>query len=136
MLMEIINRLYKKKSGYLVQSPQINLKMIKAFQCLQEEIIKAFNEKLDHTDMALISNSGEEFPCHKFILAVRSHDFRSIFANAMEQEPPAEPPVEGEPARPPTRPGPFKLQTDASSGAIAALVKYLYTDSVENDDIT
>ena len=79
-VMEIVNRLHKKKSGYLVRSPQINLKMIKAFECLQEEIIKAFTENLDHTDMNLVSATGQEVPCHKFILAMRSPDFKDMFA--------------------------------------------------------
>jgi len=117
-VMEIINRLYKKKAGYLVRSPQINLKMIKAFECLQEEIIKAFNEKLDHTDMALVSKTGQEIPCHKFILATRSQDFKAMLA--------AQPASEE----------PLRIPLEVTTASIKALVKYLYTDSVDNDDIT
>lgn len=121
-VMEILSRLYKKKSGsYYVQSPQINLKMIKAFECLQEEIIKAYQGgKLEHTDMVLVSASGEEIPCHKFILAVRSADFRKLFS--MQESPPGS---EG-----------LKIHLDANSDAVKALIKYLYTDSVGIDDIS
>merc|ERR1711971_1057173 len=36
-VLEILNRLYKRKSGALFAKAGVNLKMIKAFQCLQEE---------------------------------------------------------------------------------------------------
>lgn len=86
-VLEILNRMHKKKAGYLVRSPQINLKMIKAFQCLQEEIIKSYNSgKLEHTDAILVSASGQEIPCHKFILSLRSEDFKKMFA--MQESPP------------------------------------------------
>jgi len=117
--LEILNRLYKKKGGYLVRSPQINLKMIKAFQCVQEEIIKSYNDRLDHCDVALVSNTGQEIPCHRFILATRSADLKNMLA--MQGTPPE---------------GLLKINMDASTGAVGALVKYLYTDSVDNDDIT
>merc|ERR1712186_289494 len=96
-----------------------NLKMIKAFQCLQEEIIKAYGEKLEFTDLMLVSSTGQEIPCHRYVLAVRSPDFKSMFAM---QAPPV-----GEP---------LKIHLDATTGAVGALVKYLYTDAVDNDDIT
>ena len=31
---------------------------------------------------------------------------------------------------------PLKIHLDATTGAVGALVKYLYTDAVDNDDIT
>ena len=84
--LEILNRLHKKKSGFLLQSPSISLKMIKAFECLQEEIIKTYNEGLEFTDMVLVSSSGTEVPCHKFIMSTRSNDFRKMLE--MQQSPP------------------------------------------------
>merc|ERR1712241_1660705 len=118
-VLEILNRLYKRKSGSLFAKQGTNLKMIKAFQCLQEEIIKAYGEKLEFTDLMLVSSTGQEIPCHRYILAVRSPDFKSMFAM---QAPPA-----GEP---------LKIHLDATTGAVGALVKYLYTDAVDDDDIT
>ena len=106
-VMEIVNRLHKKKSGYLVRSPQINLKMIKAFECLQEEIIKAFTENLDHTDMNLVSATGQEVPCHKFILAMRSPDFKDMFATYES-------------------PDAMKVQLEASTQAVKALVSLYF----------
>merc|ERR1712088_767626 len=55
----ILNRLYKRKSGSLFAKQGTNLKMIKAFQCLQEEIIKAYGEKLEFTDLMLVSSTGQ-----------------------------------------------------------------------------
>jgi len=118
-VLEILNRLYKRKSGSLFAKQGTNLKMIKAFQCLQEEIIKAYGEKLEFTDLMLVSSTGQEIPCHRYVLAVRSPDFKSMFAM---QAPPV-----GEP---------LKIHLDATTGAVGALVKYLYTDAVDNDDIT
>jgi len=118
-VLEILNRLYKRKSGALFAKAGVNLKMIKAFQCLQEEIIKAYGEKLEFTDLLLTSSSGQEIPCHRYVLAVRSQDFKNMFAM---QAPPA-----GEP---------LKIHLDATTGAVGALVKYLYTDAVDPDDIT
>jgi len=118
-VLEILNRLYKRKSGALFAKSGANLKMIKAFQCLQEEIIKAYGDRLEFTDLMLVSTSGQEVPCHRYILAVRSPDFKSMFAM---QAPPA-----GES---------LKIHLDATTGAVGALVKYLYTDAVDDDDIT
>ena len=52
-------------------------------------------------------------------MAVRSPDFKSMFAM---QAPPA-----GES---------LKIHLDANTGAVGALVKYLYTDAVNDGDIT
>ena len=59
------------------------------------------------------------YPNYRYVLAVRSPDFKSMFAM---QAPPV-----GEP---------LKIHLDATTGAVGALVKYLYTDAVDNDDIT
>ena len=66
-VLEIVNRLYKKKSGAwnMEKKSGANLKMIKAFQCLQEEIIKSYANKLEFTDLMLVSSSGQETPCHR-----------------------------------------------------------------------
>jgi len=117
--LEILNRLHKKKSGFLLQSPSISLKMIKAFECLQEEIIKTYNEGLEFTDMVLVSSSGTEVPCHKFIMSTRSNDFRKMLE--MQQSPPGEA---------------MKIHVDANTEAVSALVKYLYTDAVDMSGIT
>ena len=68
-VLEILNRLYKRKSGSLFAKQGTNLKMIKAFQCLQEEIIKAYGEKLEFTDLMLVSSTGQEIPCHRYIFS-------------------------------------------------------------------
>jgi len=117
-VLEILNRLHKRKSGFLVRSPQINLKMVKAFECLQEEMIKSF-PRLEHTDMTLVSSTGQEIPCHRFVLGVRSRNFQAMFAG---QEKPV-----GEA---------LKIHVDASTKSVEALIKYLYTDALENNDIT
>ena len=87
-VMEIMNRFYRKKSGFMVvaQNEDLNLKMLKAFNCLQEEIIGAFNNTLEHTDITLVSRTGQEIPCHRFILAVRSSVFRKLFEEKKSSE--------------------------------------------------
>ena len=69
VVMEILNRLHKKKSGFLVRASQVNLKMIKAFECMQESIIKAFTDEgknnMPFTDMTLVSATGQEVQCHR-----------------------------------------------------------------------
>ena len=57
----------------------MNLKMLKAFHTFQEDIIKAFAEGMDHTDMTLVSSTGQEVPCHRFILSTRSEEFGKMF---------------------------------------------------------
>ena len=37
----------------------------KNFQCLQEEIIKAYGEELEFTDLMLVSSTGQEIPCYR-----------------------------------------------------------------------
>ena len=67
-VLEIVNRLYKRKSGVMSIKcePGVSPKVtIKAFPCLQEEIIKAYGDKLEFTDMMLVSSSGNEVPCHR-----------------------------------------------------------------------
>merc|ERR1711981_785592 len=121
VVMEILNRLHKKKSGFLVRASQVNLKMIKAFECMQESIIKAFNAEgknnMPFTDMTLVSATGQEVQCHRFILAMRSQEFKQMFANSSSTEE-------------------VKIHLDVSTEALETLVKYLYTDSVAHEDIT
>jgi len=121
VVMEILNRLHKKKSGFLVRASQVNLKMIKAFECMQESIIKAFNDEgknnMPFTDMTLVSSTGQEVQCHRFILAMRSQEFKQMFANSSSTEE-------------------VKIHLDVSTEALETLVKYLYTDSVAHEDIT
>ena len=72
---------------------------------------------LEHTDVTLISTNSQEVPCHRFILAARSPVFKRLFASQSAM---------GEPVR---------ESIDASTEAIKAMVKYLYTDNLENTDI-
>ena len=58
VVLEILNRLYRRKSGSLFSKQGTNLKMIKAFQWLQEEIVKAYGEKLKIIDLMLVSSTG------------------------------------------------------------------------------
>jgi len=118
-VMEIMNRFYRKKSGFMVvaQNEDLNLKMLKAFNCLQEEIIGAFNNTLEHTDITLVSRTGQEIPCHRFILAVRSSVFRKLFEEKKSSEG-------------------LRISIGASTMAVMALVRYMYTDAIENDDIS
>merc|ERR1711884_53998 len=121
VVMEMLNRLHKKKSGFLVRASQVNLKMIKAFECMQESIIKAFTDEgknnMPFTDMTLVSATGQEVQCHRFILAMRSQEFKQMFANSSSTEE-------------------VKIHLDVSTEALETLVKYLYTDSVAHEDIT
>ena len=84
-VLEILNRLYKRKFGALFAKAGVNLKMIKAFQCFREEI-RHIIEKLEFTDLLLTSCFGQEIPCHRYVLAVslRFHKFFLIlvFANS------------------------------------------------------
>ena len=43
----------------------IKLNVIKAKQCLQEEINDGFKENLEYTDMTLVSSTGQEIQCHR-----------------------------------------------------------------------
>ena len=81
---------------------------------LKDEMTKAFNENLDHTDVTLISKSGEEIPCHKFILVARIPVFKSMFDVKEYSE---------------DLKGQIEI-LDASTEAIKSLRKYLYTDSI------
>merc|ERR1711963_1259788 len=66
-----------KKMGHSVQ---LQNNIIKSSICLQDELMKAFQQNLlDHADMVLVSSEGQEIPCHKFVLAVRSPVFKSMF---------------------------------------------------------
>merc|ERR1719495_1172369 len=118
-VLEILNRLHKKKNGFVIQAPQMNLKMLKAFHTFQEDIIKAFAEGMDHTDMTLVSSTGQEVPCHRFILSTRSEEFGKMFGLLGTQGTEA-----------------LRIPLDATTGAIRTLVQYLYTDSVGIDDVT
>ena len=85
VVMEILNRLHKKKSGFLVRASQVNLKMIKAFECMQESIIKAFNDEgknnMPFTDMTLVSSTGQEVQCHRYLYLY--FDFIIYFFNIL-----------------------------------------------------
>ena len=125
-ILEIINRLHRKKSGYLILPSNDQILMIKALNCLQEEIIKSFDEMISGTpreqalalpDMSLVSSTGQEIPCHRYILAVRSPVFKYMFALKKSSES-------------------LKLQVDVSTQALNNMLRYLYTDSVKNEDIT
>jgi len=118
-VLEILNRLHKKKSGFVIQAPQMNLKMLKAFHTFQEDIIKAFAEGMEHTDMTLVSSTGQEIPCHRFILSTRSAEFGKMFGLLGTGSTEA-----------------LRIPLDATTTAIRTLVQYLYTDSVGVDDVT
>ena len=64
-VLEILNKLYKRKSGSLFAKQETNHKMIKAFQCLQEDLIKAHGKKLEFTNLILVSTTGQEIPYHR-----------------------------------------------------------------------
>ena len=64
-VLELVNRLYKRKSGVIPVKSGVGQKTIKAYQCLQEEIIKVYSDKLEFTDMILVSSTGQEIPCHR-----------------------------------------------------------------------
>ena len=57
------------------------------------------------------------FVCFRFILAMRSQEFKQMFANSSSTEE-------------------VKIHLDVSTEALETLVKYLYTDSVAHEDIT
>ena len=63
-VLEILNRLYKKKAGIPLSKPGANI-TVKSFHCLQEDIIKAYDKELEFTDVMLVSSSGQEIPCHR-----------------------------------------------------------------------
>ena len=73
---------------------------------------------LEHTDVTLISSNSQEIPCHRFILAARSPVFKKLFASQTV--------TTGEPIR---------ESTDSSTEALKAMVKYLYTDTLEDGNI-
>jgi len=103
-----------KKMGHSVQLQNniIKLNVIKASICLQDELMKAFQQNLlDHADMVLVSSEGQEIPCHKFVLAVRSPVFKSMFQKVPNEN---------------------REVTTASADSIRALMKYLYTDNLKN----
>merc|ERR1712088_390389 len=72
---------------------------------------------LEHTDVTLVSTNNQEVPCHRFILAARSPVFKRLFASQA---------ATGELLR---------ESIDSSTEALKAMVKYLYTDTLENADI-
>ena len=86
---------------------------------LKHDMSKAFHENLEHTDVTLISATGQEIPCHKFILGARSPVFKAMFNFNGSS----------------TATGQIEIP-DASTEALKALRKYLYTDSVDNNDIS
>ena len=57
------------------------------------------------------------FVYFRFILAMRSQEFKQMFANSSSTEE-------------------VKIHLDVSTEALETLVKYLYTDSVAHEDIT
>ena len=103
-----------KKMGHTVQlnGSLIKLNVIKADGCLQEEIMEAFpHGKLEHTDMTLVSaTEGQDIPCHKFILAVRSPVFKRLFSSQPTTT------TDGLPAEP------MKEVIDASTEALKGIV--------------
>ena len=118
---EMLNQVCQKykKMGHTVQMQNrlIKLNCINASVCLQEEINKSFMDNMDLTDMTLVSADGQEIPCHRFILAVRSPVFKKLFSGQKASEE-------------------LREAIDASTDALKAMMKYLYTDTVDNDDIT
>merc|ERR1719228_1001573 len=109
-----------KKMGHSVQLRNniIKLNQIKSDTCLQEEVMTNFNAMiLEHCDVTLVSTNNQEVPCHRFILAARSPVFKRLFTSQA---------ATGEPCR---------ESIDSSTEALKAMVKYLYTDTLENTDI-
>ena len=68
-VLEILNGLYKKKSGIPFSKPGAN-NTVKPFRCLQEEIINSYDKKLEFTDLMLVSSSGQEVPCHRYVIII------------------------------------------------------------------
>lgn len=119
---DMLTRVCQKyeKMGHSVQLKTniIKLNQIKSDTCLQEEVMTNFNAMLlEHTDVTLVSTNNQEVPCHRFILAARSPVFKRLFASQA---------ATGELLR---------ESIDSSTEALKAMVKYLYTDTLENADI-
>ena len=75
------------------------------------------NNTLEHTDVTLVSSNNQEVPCHRFILAARSPIFKRLFASKNVTD------------------EPIRESTDSSTEALKAMVKYLYTDTLEDGNI-
>merc|ERR1712038_258491 len=109
-----------EKMGHSVQLKNniIKLNQIKSDTCLQEEAMNNYlNNTLEHTDVTLVSSNNQEVPCHRFILAARSPIFKRLFASKNVTD------------------EPIRESTDSSTEALKAIVKYLYTDTLEDGNI-
>ena len=118
---DMLDRVCQKyeNMGHSIQMKNniIKLNQIKSETCLQEEVTTNFNANmLEHTDVILVSSDNQEVPCHRFILATRSPVFKKLFASQSAT-------IEGIP---------IKESVDAPAEALKAMVKYLYTDNLEN----
>lgn len=85
---------------------------------IKEDISRTFNEGLQHTDVTLISSSGDKIPCHKFMLAARSPVFKAMFSLKLSKE---------------NTTGRIEI-VDFSTKALEAMVKYIYTEEIEEKD--
>ena len=74
---------------------------------------KAFDQGLEDTDMVLVSDTGHEIPCHKFILSSRSSVFKAMFGMKDSLEATS-----------------GRIDIPENTGSLQALLKYLYTDSI------
>lgn len=87
---------------------------------LIEDLGKAYNKGLCHTDASLISETGAAFKCHRFMLASRSPVFAAMLANEAMVE---------------AQTGQILIK-DMSSETIQNFIMYLYTDNVEDDGVS
>ena len=82
-------------------------------ECLEKDVKKAFDQGLEDTDMVLVSDSGHEIPCHKFILCSRSSVFKAMFGMKDSLEATT-----------------GRIDIPESTKSLLALVKYFYTDCI------
>ena len=119
MLARVCQKYEKMGNTVQMKGNIIKLNQIKSDTCLQQEVTTSFNPTLglEHTDVTLVSSDHQEVPCHRFILAARSPVFKKLFAAQS---------ATGEP---------LKESVDASAEGLKAMVKYLYTDILDNTSI-
>ena len=82
-------------------------------ECLEKDVKKAFDQGLEDTDMVLVSDTGHEIPCHKFILSSRSSVFKAMFGMKDSLEATS-----------------GRIDIPENTESLQALLKYLYTDSI------
>ena len=103
---ELLDHMYLEE---FTKSPDLDV----TEECLEKDVKTAFNQGLVETDMVLISDSGEEIPCHKFILCSRSSVFKAMFDMKDSLEATT-----------------CRISIHENTESLQALVKYFYTDCI------